>query len=217
MLAPLQRLLLTAKTQRNTVAVGMFLQHAQVELHHVPADDDIGIVTGEPGVKLLQQLWPAVEVDQLKIQLAGITVRRAEHIHLALAAALQPDAVQLAVLGGFDVERHPFQLRTVIGMRLEARVDEAVAARLAAEPHRCRDKALHQVAFRRADICFIHRNAVFTQAFFDALQLSVAAAIESQHRSATKIFQIQRLQARMALVANQRLGLRLELPGNKRH
>ena len=86
----------------------MFLQHAQVELHHVPADQDIGIVVGKPLVKLLQQLGSAIDIFKPEIQRGRIAIWRPKHVHNPIAAAFQADAVQLAVAGGFNVQGDPF-------------------------------------------------------------------------------------------------------------
>ncbi|MNS81213.1 hypothetical protein D3C72_1149200 [compost metagenome] len=47
-LAPLKLAVAAAQHQRNTVTLGMLLQHAQVKLHHIPANQDIRIVNGKP-------------------------------------------------------------------------------------------------------------------------------------------------------------------------
>ena len=82
----------------------MLLQHPQVKLHHVPANQHVRVMLCKPLVQRVKQLRAAVEIDQLKIQRAGITVWRAEHKDLALTAPLQPDAVKLAVLRGFNIQ-----------------------------------------------------------------------------------------------------------------
>ncbi len=86
----------------------MFLQHTQVELHHVPADDDVGIMLGKPGVEFFQQLRAAGDIHKLEVQLAVIAIRRAQHINGTLAAAFQTNAIQFAVSRGFDIQRDPF-------------------------------------------------------------------------------------------------------------
>ncbi len=106
--APLQLAVAAPEHQRDAIPLGVFLQYAQVELHHVPADQDVGIVVGKPLVELLQQLWPAVNILKPEIQRGGITVRRPKHIDNAIAAAFKTDAVQFTVAGGFDIQRHPF-------------------------------------------------------------------------------------------------------------
>jgi hypothetical protein len=78
------------------------LQHAQVELHHVPADDDVRIVARQPGVQALDQLARRGAVFEIEIDGRRRRRRRAQHIDLALAAAFQRDGVQVAVGAGFD-------------------------------------------------------------------------------------------------------------------
>ena len=106
-LTPLQLTVAAPQNQRDTVTLGMFLQHAQVKLHYVPADQNIRIVLGKPLVKLLQQLRAAVDVLQIKIQRGRIAVRRPEHIDNPLPTAFQANAVQFAMAGGFNIQRHP--------------------------------------------------------------------------------------------------------------
>ena len=119
------------------------------------------------------------------------------------------------MLGGFDIQRHPLQRRTIVGMGLQASVDQRVALRLAAEPYRRGDKALHQEALRRADIRFKHRNALFAQQLFQPLQLAMLTTVKTEDRAAAKILQRQRLQAHLTLVAQQRFHLRLIVARNK--
>jgi hypothetical protein len=50
---------------------------------------------------------------------------------------------------------------------------------VAFDPNRGGDKALHQIALRRADIGFVNGDAVFTQ-LFPAHQLAMGAAVEAK-------------------------------------
>ena len=82
----------------------MLVQHAHVELHHVPAYDGVGIMFGHPLVQLEQQVATGgaefkVEIDRC-VGLKGF----AQHVHLTLATALQGNGVQVAVSTGFDVQ-----------------------------------------------------------------------------------------------------------------
>lgn len=92
------------KHERDAVTLGVFLQYPQVELHHVPADQDIGIAIGKPLVQFFQQLWPTVDVLQPEVQRGGITIRWPEHIDNPVAAAFKTNTVQFTVTGGFDVQ-----------------------------------------------------------------------------------------------------------------
>ncbi len=162
MLAPLQLAIAAAEQQRDAVALGVFLQDPQIELHHVPADQHVGIVFGKPGVELFQQQRTAGNVDQAEAHIRRRSGLGAQHVDHPLAAAFQADAVELAVAAGFDIQRDPFQRRAIVRMRFHARVNQLRTARFAFYPNRGGDKALHQVTLRRADIAFVNGDAVFT-------------------------------------------------------
>lgn len=71
----------------------------------------------------------------------------------------------------------------------------------AAEPDRCSDEALHQVAFRRAHIGFVDIDAVFSQAFFKLQQMTVLSAIQAQYRATMEIGEGEGAQFAMAFAA----------------
>lgn len=48
--APLQQVAAAPQPQRDLVAFGVLLQHPQIELHQVPADDGVRIVALQPRV-----------------------------------------------------------------------------------------------------------------------------------------------------------------------
>ena len=134
---------------------------------------------------------------------------------MALAAAFQTDAVQLAVAAGFDIQRHPFQRRTIVRVRLHARVDQLRAARFAFHPHRGGDKALHQIALRRADIAFVNGDAAVAEHLLQTHQLAMGAAVEANNRLTVEIFQGQRGEAEPFLPLQQPFSLRPLRFGNK--
>ena len=98
----------------------VLLQHAQIELHEIPADDRIGIVPlRSTSIELLQQLRAACRSIRGRSRRAlVVAVRRPEHIDLPLPASFERDGVQLAVRAGFDIERH--QLRGADDSRARA-------------------------------------------------------------------------------------------------
>ena len=104
----------TAEAQGDGQAPRMFVQHAQVELHQVPADDGVGVVGGQPLVQALQQLPTTSAVLQLEVDCRVRGLGPAEHIHLALAAAFQGDGIQLALGVGFDVQGDQAQGRAIV-------------------------------------------------------------------------------------------------------
>ena len=144
----------------------MFLQHSQIELHHVPADDHIRIVVSKPGVEFFQQLRTTGDVLQFEIKRGGIAILRPQHINDALPAAFQTDAVQFTVAGSFNINRNPLERRAVVGMRFQTGINDSAIAHITLDPHRRGDKPLHQIAFRRAHIGLVDGNATFTQALF---------------------------------------------------
>jgi hypothetical protein len=117
MLAPFDQAAATAEHERNPELVGVLLQHAQVELDQVPADDCVGVVPREPRIEPLQHLRAALAVFEVEIARGVVAVRRAEHVHLTLAAAFQRDRIEIAALARLDVERHHRELRPVAGRR----------------------------------------------------------------------------------------------------
>ncbi|MNI54416.1 hypothetical protein D3C73_1093110 [compost metagenome] len=125
--APLHFLATASQAQRHRQAPGMLVQDAQVELHQVPANNGVGIVPGKPGVELFQQQGSGVAILQGKVHLGGVTVWRSEHVHLALTATLQGDRIQLALFGGFDIQRDQLQARPIIRGRLELGIEQQAA------------------------------------------------------------------------------------------
>lgn len=113
---------------------------------------------------------------------------RPKHVDHPLPAAFQPDAVQLTVAAGFNIQRHPLQRRPVVRVGLHAGVDQPPAARVTFDPNRSGNEALHQIALRWADIGFVNGDAVFTQLLFQAHQLAMSATIEAKDRLAMKVF-----------------------------
>ena len=165
----------------------MFLQHSQIELHHVPTDDHIRIVVGKPGVEFFQQLRAAGDVFQFEIKRGGVAILRPQHINDALPAAFQADAVQLTVAGGFNIYRNPLERRTIVGMRFQTGINDSAIAYITLDPHWRGDKTLHQIAFWRAHIGLVNGNATFTQALFVIHQLAMGATVKAIHRLAVKI------------------------------
>ncbi|MNF89219.1 hypothetical protein D3C84_717350 [compost metagenome] len=218
MLAPTHRIAAAAELQGQLQALGMLVQHAQVELHQVPADDRIGVMGGEPLVEPLQQLPAAVAVLEGEVARHVHAVRRPEHIHLALAAAFEGDGIQLALGVGFDVQGRQAQARAIGRRGLQLRLEQhAAGVRRAAEAHRRGDETLHQVAFRRADIGLEHLDPGLAQQLVDIHQLAMLAAIQAEHRPMVEIAQAQRAQLDVTLAAQQRLGQRTLLGRNKGH
>ncbi|MNP02959.1 hypothetical protein D3C76_948260 [compost metagenome] len=184
------------------------MEDAQVELHQVPADDGVRVVARQPVVEPFQQFGAAVAVVELEIHRAGVAVGRAEHVHLALAAAFQGDGIEVAAHGGLDVQRDQAQLRAIVGGRLELGVEQrAVLVGLAAEPQRGVDEALHQVALRRADVGFVDVQPGAAQQLVELDQLAMLLAVQAEHRAMLEVAQLQRAQLPVALALQQRLGL----------
>ena len=187
----------------------MLVQQAQVELHQVPADDRIRVMPGHPLVQALQQGCAILAIMQFEIHRRRIAVCRAKHVDLALAAAFQGDAVQLAALAGLDVQGHQAKRRAVTLQGFELGVVvHALCVRLTGELHRSSDEALHQVALRRADVSFENVYAGAAQTLLQLHQLTVLAGVEAEHRTQLEVFQAQRLELHCGLVGQQQTGLR---------
>ena len=196
----------------------MLLQHPQIELHQVPADDGVGIVALQPCVQPFQQLGAADAVFQIEIQRRIAAVGRPQHVDLPLAAAFQRDGVKFAVGGGFDIQRHQPERRAVVRRRLHLAIEQRpIAVALAVEPHRRGDEAFHQVALGRANVGLVERNAAFPQQLFQLDELTVLAAVQPQHRAVMKIRQRQRFQFDLPFFAQQQFRARLLFGGDKRH
>ncbi|GAB7260234.1 hypothetical protein DZS_14030 [Dickeya ananatis] len=88
----------------------MLLQHPQVKLHQIPADNHIRIVGVQPLIEFFQQLWTAGDVFQRQVaSILSVAIFWPQHKYLTLAAPFQTDAVKLAVAAGFDIQRHGFE------------------------------------------------------------------------------------------------------------
>ncbi len=173
----------------------MLMQHAQIELDNVPADNRVRVVQRQPLVKALEQLRAGIAIVELKIQRLVATIDWAQHVDLALTTALQRNRIQLAAGRGFDIQRDQLQVGTVIGCRLDLRVAEhAIGIRRAAKLHRRSDEALHQVAFWRSNVRFVDVYIAPAQQLFDIHQLAVLLAVNTQHRAVTEITEFQRAQ-----------------------
>ncbi len=86
-LAPFDQAAAMAEHERNPELVGVLFSTREVELDQVPADDCVGVVPREPRIEPLQHLRAALQYSRSKIARGVVAVRRAEHVHLALAAA----------------------------------------------------------------------------------------------------------------------------------
>ncbi|MNN26598.1 hypothetical protein D3C81_1401070 [compost metagenome] len=204
--------------QRHLQLPGVLVQQTQVELHQVPADDRIRIVPGHPLVEAFEQRGTVVAVLQVEVHGAAVTVCRAKHVHLALAAAFKGNTVELTALAGLDIQRHKTQWRTVIRQWLELGIaDHALGIRLAGELHGGRDEALHQVAFGGADVRFVNLDAGVAQALLQLHQLTMLAAVQAQHRALIEIAQLQGFELDTRLVGQQHPSMRGVRLRDERH
>ncbi|MCY1542316.1 hypothetical protein D9M68_780590 [compost metagenome] len=81
---------------------------------------------------------------------------------------------------GFDVEGDQPQARAVVRCGFHLCIEQrAAGVRRAAEPCRCVDETLHQVAFRRADIAFVHVDTGAAQRLFQLHQLAMLLAVKA--------------------------------------
>ncbi|MCY1431093.1 hypothetical protein D3C76_347570 [compost metagenome] len=206
--APAHHLATTAQAQRHFQALGMLVQHPQIELHQVPANDCVGVMPCQPCVEALEQLAAAVAIVEREIDSITRAIGRAEHVHLALAATFQGNGVQVAVCIGLDIQRHQLEPWAVSGRGFHLRLEQRpVAAGRAAEGHRCGNEALHQVAFRRADISLEDVDTGLAQAGFQVHQLAMLATVQAQYRPLLEIAQRQCTQLDIGLATQQCLDL----------
>ncbi|MNM17303.1 hypothetical protein D3C81_275710 [compost metagenome] len=108
MLAPLHDGAAASQAQGDLAAFRMLPQHAQVELHQVPADDGVRIVRFQPRVQAFENLRARGAVFQVEVQRLVAAILRPQHVYLALAAAFQGQRIQLAMRRRLDIERHEF-------------------------------------------------------------------------------------------------------------
>jgi hypothetical protein len=111
-LAPFHHCAAAAEPQRHAQLFGVLLQHTQIELHQIPADDRVGVVPFQPRVQFFEQLCAGFAVFEVEVDTAAIaifTVWRSEHIDLTLSAPFERDGIELGVRAGFDIERHQLQ------------------------------------------------------------------------------------------------------------
>ena len=92
-----------------------------------------------------------------------------------------------------------------------------LSLRLAAEPHRRGDEALHHVALGREDVGFVDVDAALLQAFLEARQLPVLRAVKPHHRPMLEVAQFERPQIERHLAAQDRFGALAVFGGNERH
>ena len=204
--APAHGVAATAQQQRHVQALRMLVQDPQVELHQVPADDRVGVMGGEPQVQAFEEFGAGVAVVELEVHRIGL-VGRAEHVHLALAAAFQGDGIQVALGGGLDVQRYQLERWAIIRRGFHLRLHQhAALARRTAKPHWRGDEALHHVAIGWAHIAFVDVDAGFAQALFQVHQLAMLFGVEAQHRAMVKVAQRQIAQFDTALALELQLG-----------
>ncbi len=196
----------------------MFMQHLQVELHQVPADDRIRIVPGQPIVEGFEQFATALSILEVEVDLAGIAIRRPEHVHLAFTTPLHGNGVQLAAPGGFDIQGSQFQSRAVVRGSLELGIEQRSAGiRRAGEQHRRGDETLHQETLGWADIGFVDIHAALAQQLLDVHQLAMLLAVQAEHRAVMEIQQLQCAQLHAPLAAQQAFSALALFCGNERH
>ncbi|MNZ78747.1 hypothetical protein D3C78_973340 [compost metagenome] len=207
MFAPAHLVAAAPQAQRHLQALGVIAQHAQVELHQVPADDGIGVMARQPVVEPLQQLGAAGAVLQVEVQPARVAIGRAEHVHLALAAAFQADAVEVAAAVGLDVEGYQAQARAIVRRGAELGIQQqTVVSRRATEGHRRGDEALHQETLGRTDVGLVDIHARGPQGLFQTQQLAVLTTVEPEHRAVMEIAKSKFAQLGILLAAQQLIG-----------
>ena len=158
-------------------------------------------------------------VFEVEVARRVVAVRRAQHVHLPRAASFERDRIEVAVLARFDVERH--HLRGADDNRGAARISRVeqrtVAVRLAAEPHRRGDEALHQVALGRPDVGFVDLDAALLQRLFEAGQLPILLAVEPENRAMLEVAKRKRPKFDGARAADDRFRALALLGRNERH
>ena len=193
---------LAPQQQRHGVGIGGLLQHPQIELDHVPADDDVGVVGRKPGIELLDHVLASGAVDQPEIlrwrcRLCGLP----QHEHHPVTCTVECDRVQLFGGAGLDVQRHHLQRRAPIGRWLQPAVEEGrPLAKPPFDQHTGGDEALHQVSVVRAHIRLIQRNLQRLEGARQLAEIAEPAGIDAEHGFLleglqTKLFQLQALQA----------------------
>ncbi len=175
----------TPQVQGHTQFARVFVEHADVELQHAPTDDDVGIMARHPGVETLEQGGAVVDVFQVEVHGRVLASGRAEHVHLALAAAVQADAVELAALAGLDVQRQGAQRGAIVG------IGPQWPAVCRGQCHRRGDEALHEEAIRRGDVGFVEVDAGGGEALLQFAQGAIARRIEPQDGAPLEVLQRQ--------------------------
>ena len=183
MAAPLDGLGTAAQEQRNAVLVRVRLEHAKIELHDAPPDEDVRIVFDEPGIEALDDLGGIGHVCQREVLRRYIVhAGVAEHVDLPLAAALKGEGIEVARGAGFDIERHDAERRPIVGHGAELRIEDGITLlRAAFHAYRRRDETLHHVALGRPYIGFVRHHAAVLQPLLQKHHLPVAAGVDAQH------------------------------------
>jgi len=129
--APFDGPALPPQEERHAAVVGRLLEHPQVELDDVPADEDIRVVPLEPVVELLDHRLAGRAIDEREVHglgwfawRAGFTRRLAQHEDDAVRQTIQCNGIKRLVLARLDVQGHHLQHRPVLGRGLEPAVDD---------------------------------------------------------------------------------------------
>ncbi len=195
---PFDRAALPPQQELHAAVVGRLLQHAQVELDDVPADDDVRVVPLEPVVELFDHGLAGRAIDQRKghgfVRPGWRLWRRlAQHEDDALRRAVQRNRIERFVLARLDVQRHDLQHGTVFGRGLELAVDDGGALYPPAfHPHAGGDEAFHQVAVVRAHVGLEQGNALGLQGARQPAELAKVLRIHTEDR-----FLMERLQFKL--------------------
>ena len=155
-----------AQLERHAVPEGEPIEHGQVEIHHVPAGEHVGVQLAHAGAEGRQQV-PLGREGACPVRAPA--ARRRQQEHLRGAAPVKADGEKAARRGiGLDVERENGEPRRPVGGEdlgiLEHDAETRHLAALAVDLEGTPDAAVDQVAHGEADVGLVGRDAGLRQA-----------------------------------------------------
>ena len=217
--APCDGFALSPQKQWRRAVVRRFLQHAQVELNDVPANDDVRVIACEPFVEVVDHLLACRAIDQSESLRGDRFDRRlAQHEHHALGHAIQCNRIEILMLAGLDVQRHHLQHGPVAGRGHYPAVHQCRWVAVPTFQHdACGDEALHQEPFVRANIRLKQGHPLLPQRASQSSQLTKMLGVDAPYRRLPKALEFEFAQLHIGHETQQRFDLAFVLLLHKGH
>ena len=209
-LAPVHRPAVAPQHQAPPQLVRHPLQVPGIEVHHVPADQYVGVVVRQPVEKGLQDRL-LVGTGLHEVLLRTLTHHEYPALMTLANPAVHTDGIELHTLhGGLDIKGHHLEGGPVVAgfhRRVFQQYMPAELAGVALQHRAAVDEPLHQEAVRRVDIRLQRVEAEGFQGIRQAPGLAVAGAVDPDRGGQAKAAQLHRLQLQARLRIQQGPGL----------